>query len=64
MRTYIYIKITVSSAEGGNVLQPWRKTTPLLIVSTASVSLPCHLFSFGRLDEAKLQEFAVPMAAK
>lgn len=62
---YIEYVTSQSSAEGGRVRQPRRKTASLLIVFATSVSESSLLpFSFGRQNEAKLQVFAVPMAAK
>lgn len=62
---YIEYVTSQSSAEGGGVRQPRRKTASLLIVFSTSVSESSLLpFSFGRQNEAKLQVFAVPMAAK
>lgn len=64
---YMYIEYVIaqSSAEGGGVQQPGRKTASLLIVFATSVSESSLLpISFGRQNEAKLQVFAVPMAAK
>lgn len=62
---YIEYVTSQSSAEGGGVRQPGRKTASLLIVFATSVSESSLLpFSFGRQNEAKLQVFAVPMAAK
>lgn len=63
---YIYTSvISQSSAQGGGALWPRRKGASLRIVFTASVSESSYsLFSFGKLNEAKLPVFALPMAAK
>lgn len=56
--------ISQSLAEGHGILQPGGRTASLLIVFATSVSESSLLhFPFRRLNGAKLQVFAIPMAA-